>query len=80
VTDTASDIICRYQQDIWHMPHVSVSLYCCTGLGPDGIVTKMFLIYLFVDEEESIAGPEESWSSSSRNEVLYQCFPMSVQS
>jgi len=79
VTDHTSDIIRRYQQDIRHMPYVSVSLYCCTGLGADKNVTEMFLIYLFIDEEKSIAMPEECWSSSGRNEVLYQCFPVSIQ-
>ena len=36
------------------MPYVPVSLYDCMGLGPDGIVTKMFLVYLFIDKEKAL--------------------------
>jgi hypothetical protein len=51
--DCASDIIHRYQQDIWHMPFVTVFRTVVWGLGLTEFGTKLFLVYLFIDEEKA---------------------------
>lgn len=68
MTDHISTVTAQYQRqmlDTFHPP----SFYGVTRLDADGVVTKLFLSYLFCDKEKAYAVPEGHWIDSHRYDV-----------